>query len=91
MKNLLLYGSALIALGASPANSAGEITPPIGNYTGVGEQSMVIYPHPADLALANFEDRRLYDHPAVIVAKRTKQPATLTAAPTPTLHPALWR
>jgi hypothetical protein len=86
MKKPLLYGSTLIALGASPAGSAGEITPPVGNYTGVREQSMVIYPHPADLALASSEDRRLYDHPAVVIAKTARK-----SSPVVHLHPALWR
>jgi hypothetical protein len=89
MKRFLLLSSTLIALGANAAAHAGGITPPIGNYTGVREQDRVIYPHPADLAAPSSEDRRLYDHPAVVIAKRVKQPATLTAAPT--LHPALWR
>jgi hypothetical protein len=89
MKNLLLYGSTFIALGASPAAHAGEITPPVANYSGVYEQSMVIYLHPATLALSDVPPSDLGDHPAVIVAKRTKQTATLAAVPT--LHPALWR
>ncbi|MGH8729602.1 MAG: hypothetical protein ACREV9_15915 [Burkholderiales bacterium] len=87
MKKLLLYSSILIALGANLAGAADEITPPIGNYTGVREQSRVIYPHPADLAVARSEDRRLYDHPAVTITKRARP----SLAPVVGLHPALWR
>lgn len=87
MKKLLLTTSTLIALGGNAAGAADEITPPIGNYTGVREQSTVIYPHPADLALASTDDRHPFEHPAVTIAKRTRSSLT----PVVGLHPALWR
>ena len=85
MKKLLLYTTALMALGAATAGAADEITPPIGNYSGVLELNGVIYPHPADVVAAKGEVHPRYDHPAVLVAKRS--PVT---RPVVTLHPALW-
>lgn len=86
MKNFLLYSSTLIALGTSPAGTARETTPPVGNYTGVLEQSRVIYPHPAGLEFSNSENRRLHDHPAVAIAKSPPK-----SSPVVHPHPALWR
>lgn len=84
MKKFLFFNSGLIALG--PAIAAAEITPPIANYTGVLEQSRMIYPHPADFASLRSEHLRLHDHPAVIIAKQAR-----SSEPVLALHPALWR
>lgn len=89
MKKFLLLSSILIALGASPATPAGEITPPLPSTAGMYEQSMVIYLHPASLALSNVPPSDLGDHPAVIVAKRNGVKPALE--PVSQLHPALWR
>jgi hypothetical protein len=81
MKRFLLYGATLAVLGT--AHAADEITPPIGNYTGVLEANRVVYPHPT--GPAPVAEHRLDEHPAVTVGKRAPAPR-----PVVTLHPALW-
>jgi len=86
MKKLLVLAPVLATL-AQPA-FAGGITPPLPSTAGIYEQTMVFRLHPATLAFSNVPPSGNGDHPAVIVAKR---PASLAAAPTPSVHPALWR
>ncbi len=86
MKKLLVLAPVLATL-AQPA-SAGELTPPLPSTAAIYEQTTVFRFHPATLALSNVPPSGNGDHPAVIVAKR---PASLAAAPTPSVHPALWR